>query len=322
MRKPVTLMVAVAIVASVPVAGIVATPAGAAAASYATTTQSRTVETFSKLPFDVTQGYPSSTVFLDHQGVAQCEVLAAMFDGGILEEYFELGFGGTYQNHTKAEAGNQRGALPEKAAFGAAPGPNAQAACPTPLSGSGYAAGGGYLSDQVSIESASTSSTATKPEGKAIVLSETLTKLQGIKAGAVSVRNLESWIKVEWRSEEEPLISYRMAVSGLFNGADEVLLQGERGIVLQGQNVAGNEFVKQFNQQSAEHETAFEQLFTYGFRILEPKVYQDASGRDVIESFVMAGGFGLAARKGELGGFQGMRLAAARITGRIGSFAS
>jgi len=317
MRKPVTLMVAMAIVAALP------SPAGAAAASYATTTQSRTVETFSKLPFDVTQGYPSSTVFLDHQGVAQCEVLAAMFDGGIVEEYFELGFGGTYQNHTKAEAGNQRGALPEKAAFGSAPGPHANAACPTPLSGSGYAAGAGYVSDQLSIEGASTRSAATKPEDKAIVLSETLTKLQGIKAGAVSVRNLESWIKVEWRSEHPPLISYRMAVSGLFNGADEVLLQGERGIVLQGQNLAGAEFVKQFNQQSAENETAFEQLFTYGFRILEPKVYKDASGRDVIESFVMAGGFGLAARKGEqVGNFQGMRLAAARITGRIGSFAT
>jgi hypothetical protein len=315
-------MAAVAMIAAVPAVGVFAEPAGAAAASYATTTQSRTVETFSKLPFDVTQGYPSATVFLDHQGVAQCEVLAAMFDGGIIEEYFELGFGGMYQNHTKAEAGNQRGALPEKATFGSAPGPHANAACPTPLTGSGYAAGGGQVSDQFSIEGASASSTATKPEDRAAVVSETLTKLQGIKVGDVSIRNLESWIKVEWRSGAEPLISYRMAVGGLFNGADEVLLQGERGIVLQGQNLAGAEFVKQFNEQSAEHESAFEQLFTYGFRILEPRVYKDASGRDVVESFVMAGGFGLAARKGEqVGNFQGMRLAAARITGRIGEFA-
>lgn len=307
-----------------PGAGLaVATPAGAAAASYATTTQSRTVETFSRLPFDVTQGYPSATVHLDHQGVAQCEVIAGMFDGGIVEEYFELGFGGAYQNHTTAEAGNQRGALPEKAEFGAAPGPNAQAACPTPQSGLGQAAFGGNQTDEFGVDFAYTTSSATKAKDRASVLTETATRLQGIRVAEVSLRHLESWIKVEWRSTQEPLISYRMVVSGLFNGADEVLLKGDRGVVLQGEDLAGADFIKQFNEQSAAHETAFEQLATYGFRVLEPRVYTNAAGREVVESFVVNGGFGLAARKGEqVGNFQGMRLGAARITGRISEFAS
>ena len=106
-----------------------------------------------------------------------------------------------------------------------------------------------------------------------------MTKLQGIKLADVSVRQLESWLKVEWRPGSEPLVSYRLAVTGLFNGADAVLMNGERGVVLQGKDLAGSEFVKQFNQQSKANEKAFEQLGTYGFRILEPQVYQDASGR-------------------------------------------
>ena len=37
----------------------------------------------------------------------------------------------------------------------------------------------------------------------------------------------------------------------------------------------------------------------------------------MIENFVVNAGFGFAARKNEMGNFQGMRLAAATVTGRI-----
>jgi hypothetical protein len=289
--------------------------------SYATTTQSRTVETFSRLPLYVTQGAPSSTVFLDHQSVPICEVVAGLFDGQAVEEYIELGAGGTYNNPTKVKAGQGRGALPQKAEFGTAPGPTARAACPSAESGTGQATAGGIVSDQLTVATATTNSTATSADGRDVV-SEAVTNLQGVKLADVSIRQLESWLKVEWRPEVEPLISYRLVLSGLFNGADAVLLNGERGIVLQGRDLAGSEFVKQFNQQSKANEKALEQIGTYGFRVLEPSVYQDASGRHVIENFVVNAGFGFAARKNELGNFQGMRLAAATVTGRIAYFAS
>lgn len=301
-------------------------PAGAdtdaPAVSYATTTQSRTIETFSRLPLYVTQGAPSSTVFLDHQSVPICEVVAGLFDGQAVEEYIELGAGGTYNNPTKVKAGQGRGALPEKAEFGTAPGPNAQAACPSAASGTGRAAASGIMNDQLTVAAASTRSTGNKLDAQDVVVSEAVTNLQGIKLADVSVRQLESFLKVEWRPGAEPLISYRLAMIGLFNGADAVLLNGERGIVLQGKDLAGSEFVKQFNQQSKANEKAIEQIGTYGFRILEPSVYQDASGRYVIENFVVNAGFGFAARKNELGNFQGMRLAAATVTGRVAYFAS
>jgi hypothetical protein len=290
--------------------------------SYATTTQSRTVETFARVPLYLTQGAPSSTVFLDHQGVPQCEVNAGLFDGSSFEEYVELSSGGSYKNPTKIKAGQARGALPDKADFGTAPGPNAQAACPTALTGTGRATSGGIVTDQLSVESATAASSAVKPESESLVVSEAVTKLQGVKLADVSLRHLESWLKVEWRSEQEPLVSYRLAVSGLFNGAEAVLLNGERGVVLHGKDLAGSEFVKQFNQQSKAHETAFEQLGTYGFRLMEPEVYQDASGRHVIESFAVNAGFGFAARKNQMGHFQGMRLAAATVTGRMVPFGS
>jgi len=299
-------------------------PAGAEtqAASYATTTQSRAVETFARLPLYVTQGAPSSKVILDHQSVPQCEVTSGLFDGDTVEEYIELGAGGKYQNGTKVRAGQSRGALPDKAQFGSAPGPTAQAACPTATSGAGRASSGGIVTDQLSIESATTASTAVKPDNATAVVSEAVTKLQGIKLADVSIRQLESWLKVEWRVNQEPLVSYRLVVSGLFNGAEAVLMNGERGVVLQGKDLAGSEFVKQFNQQSKAHENALEQLGTYGFRLVEPSLYQDASGRYVVEAFVVNGGFGFAARKNQMGHFQGMRLAAATVTGRMVPFGS
>lgn len=296
--------------------------ADGAAVSYATTTQSRTVETFARLPLYVTQGAPSSTVILDHQSVPQCEVHAGLFDGSTAEEYVELSSGGRYQNPSKVKAGQSRGALPDKAAWGSAPGPTAQAACPTALTGTGRASSGGFVSDQLSIESATTTSNATKQAGEDVVVSEAVTKLSGVKLADVSIRQLESWLKVEWRVNTEPLVSYHLVLSGLFNGAEAVLTNGERGVVLQGKDLAGSEFVKQFNQQSKANEGALAQLGTYGFRLLEPQVYQDASGRHVIEGFVVNAGFGFAARQNQMGHFQGMRLGAATVTGRIVPFGS
>lgn len=297
-------------------------PAGADAqsASYATTTQSRAIETFARLPLYTTQGAPSSKVILDHQSVPQCEVTSGLFDGDTAEEYIELGADGKYHNPTKVKAGQSRGALPDKAEYGTAPGPTASAACPTALSGIGKASSGGIVTDQLSIETATTASNAVKAENDSLVVSEAVTKLQGIKLADVSIRQLESWLKVEWRVSQEPLVSYRLVISGLFNGADAVLMNGERGVVLQGKDLAGSEFVKQFNQQSKAHERAFEQLGTYGFRLVEPSVYQDASGRYVVEGFVVNGGFGFAARQNQMGHFQGMRLAAATVTGRMVPF--
>jgi hypothetical protein len=297
-------------------------PAGADAQppSYATTTQSRAVETFARLPLYVTQGVPSSKVILDHQSVPQCEVTSGLFDGDTLEEYIELGADGKYQNPAKVKAGQSTGALPDKAEYGTAPGPTASAACPTALSGTGKASSGGIVTGQLSVESATTSSSAVRPANEPIVVSEAVTKLQGITLADVSVRQLESWLKVEWRVNQEPLVSYRLVLSGLFNGADAVLMNGERGVVLHGKDLTGSEFVKQFNAQSKAHENALEQLGTYGFRLLEPSVYQDASGRYVVEGFVVNGGFGFAARQNQLGDFQGMRLAAATVTGRMVPF--
>jgi len=318
MRKTVLAVAAVAAILVVPGRASAEAPP----VSYATTTQSRAVETFARLPLYVTQGAPSSTVILDHQSVPQCEVTAGLYDGDTVEEYIELGADGKYKNPTKVKAGQSRGALPDKAEYGTAPGPTAQAACPFATSGAGRASSGGIVTDQLSIESATTASNAVRPENQETVVSEASTKLQGVKLADVSVRQLESWLKVEWRVNQEPLVSYRLVVSGLFNGAEAVLMNGERGVVLQGKDLAGSEFVKQFNQQSKQHETAFEQLGRYGFRLLEPQVYQDASGRYVIEGFVLNAGFGFAARENQMGHFQGMRLAAATVTGRMVPFGS
>lgn len=291
--------------------------------TYATEVQSRAFETYQQLPYEINQGAPSGWTGIYWQGSPACRAISGLVDDGSLGDIVTLFTDQTYQNPTRMRAGNQAGGLPERAEFGARPGPHALAACPAPESGVGSATTGGYVSEQVSIESATSKSTAEKLDGEPTVINEALTRLQGLHLGEVSIRHLESWIRVEWRLEQEPVISYRMVLSGLVTDGTEVWSNDDHGsLILQGQNVGGSEFVEQFNEQTKAHESDLEELGTYRLRLLEPRVYEDRRfAKTVIENFALEAGFGLAARKGEqFGSFQGMRLARAKIRGSMATF--
>jgi len=316
-------LAALALAVALPGAGLLgAPPAGAEGRFfYATTTESRTFEFYEQLPYEATEGSPSSSVNLDdQQNYPFCETFSGVYDlGGVIDEFLSLSSNNVYQNPTRMRAANPPGTRPQRAEFNTvASGPHALSDCKTPTSGYGTATYGGHVADQVSVQSATSETTAARADGEDTVVGETTTKFQGFKAGDVSFRQLESWVKVEWRAGQQPLVTYRMVLNGLFNGTSEVMLNGGNGIVLSGQKVAGSELAEQFNQQSKAHQSDLDKLATYGFRILEPKVYQDPNGRNVVETYLLESGFGLAARKGDqIGNFQGLRLGVSRVSGLV-----
>jgi hypothetical protein len=317
--KPATT--AIMIVVAALVVPVTATPAGAAQVRYSTIIQSRPIEPYAQVPSEVHVGVPSASVYLEDPATAHCEVIAGVYDHGLLAgEYLETIIpDNMYRNPTQMRAVNPRDTRPDKAEFTTFPGgPSALAECPTPTSGKGSATWGGGGNDSGGVESATSTSTSTLVPDQELVVSETTSKLQGVKLGDATIRSLENWLKVEWRPDQEPVISYRMVLQGVFSGTDEVASGGGKGIVLSGQNVGGSEFTEQFNQQAKAHQSEFEQLGTYGFRILEPRYYEDAiSRRPSVEAAVLDASWGFTARQGGIGHRQGLRLGVARAAGRI-----
>jgi len=293
--------------------------AGQSDVFYGMTTTSRPIEFYEHIPAEITQGSPSTLVFLENPGSPFCEDLAGIYDLGlIIDDYLSFGIP-QYANPTRMHAANPPGSRPEKAEFSTFPGgPHAVAQCQTPESGLATATWGGAVNPQLTIESATSNSTSVRVPGEDAVVTEALATLHGVKLGDSTIRNFESWLKVEWRPAQQPVISYRLVVQGLANGTSEVASSGGKGIVLAGQNVAGSDFAKQFNEQSKAHETALQQIGTYGFHFLEPRYFKDeVQRRDAVEMPVLDASWGFSARKGGIGEAQGIRLGLTRMTGRI-----
>lgn len=314
--------IATGILAAALVVPLTATPAGAdGRLIYGTVVESRTMEGYAQVPSEVSGGSPSTMVFVEDPGSApMCESISGVYDFGLLAgEYIETIMEGYDTNPTRTRAVNPANTRPTKDEFTSFPGgPRALSECATTTSGMGTATWGGYVSDQFSFESASSKSTNALVAGENLVVGETLTKFHGVKLAASSIRSFESWLKVEFRPEKEPVVSWRIVLQGVFNGADEMFSGGAKGLVLSGQSVGGGDFAKQFNEQAKAHETEFKALGTYGFRILEPRYYDDAfTRRPTVEAPVLDGSWGFTAREGGIGHRQGMRLGLSRAGGRI-----
>lgn len=303
---------------------VTSTTAGAVSENliYGTVVESRTFEGYAQIPSEVSGGSPSTMVFVEDPGgnAAMCESISGVYDFGLLAgEYVETILEGYQHNPTRARATNPPGTYKTKAEFTTFPGgPRSMSECATTRSGVASATWGGYVSKEFSFQSASSDSTNAKVEGEDLVVAESLQKFHGVQLATGSIRTMESWVKAEFRPEVEPVVSYRIVLNGIFNGADEVAGHGGRGFVLSGQSVGGSEVAEQFNKEAAAHEEDMKAIGTYGFRILAPRYYQDPfTRRPMFEAPVLDASWGFAAREGGIGHNQGMRLGAARAGGRI-----
>ena len=275
------------------------------------------IEPYAHIPDGIDVGIPSTWIQLDGSG-PRCQAISALYDPtSAIDGVLILASSDTlkYQNQTRAWAWNPEGTYRKKAEVAPFPGgPKATAECPTPTSGTGEATFGSYRSDSVSVESATTRSTNARVGDQELVVSETINKLQGVKIGDLAIGSILTWLKVEFRPSVEPKVSYRIEATGITN-ADTFSGAGHDGVVLSGQSIAGRELVKQFNEQVKSGQAAMAPLARYGLRIAEPRVGRSQTGRYVFEVSVFDGLFGPAARSGQPGDSQGLRLAASRVAG-------
>jgi len=239
---------------------------------YVTESEGRPFEPYTELPTELNTGAPSTDTELQMAPApVHCEAISAFFDPGAVPDALAgLFTEGKYQNPQKPYAKNPGGTYPTKASVGQAPGPYASAECPSDTNAVATASFGRYVSDQFSVESASSDSTQQRVEADNVIVSETTNKLQGLKVGALSISSVLSWLKVEFRPGVDPKVSYRLELSGIHNGDQPAGALGDQGVAFSGQNVGGNDWVKQFNDQMDKNKDALKTLFTYGLRVLQP----------------------------------------------------
>lgn len=322
--KQTVMLLSVAVLAGIGLVG--AKPGGASTGDifYTTFLWSRAFETFAQIPAELTQGAPSSFVLLYEQNEPGCRVDAGLYDLAAVDDLAHLSVD-QYENPVRARATNPETAKSTRAEFGTAPGPHAVADCPSQTSGSGTATWGGNISDDLGVISAATHAASERKPGEQLVITEALTNLAGIRLGKMSVRNLESWIKVEWRpNQEQPVVSYRIVLQGLSDGTTEVASTGGEGIVLSGKSVGGSDLTKQFNAQAEAHKSDLQQIGTFGLHILAPRAYKDTVTRDVqtfrgwtVDAPVLEAFSGFAARSHQVGHRQGVRIGLTRVSGDI-----
>ncbi|HVW34915.1 MAG TPA: hypothetical protein VHL53_20450 [Acidimicrobiia bacterium] len=278
------------------------------------------VEPYAQIPEELDAGSPGSWVQLAGKLPVQCEAKGILIDtGGSGETGDQLAYelaDHNYENPTKAAAANpetRRATKDDKVTF--PNGPEAKAECASPTSGAGTATWGRYLSKDFSFESASSDSTETKSSDEGSIVTETTNKIQGIKMGPLSIGTVFSWLKVEFRESAEPVISYKIDISGITDGQSQTGA-GYPGVARAGQGLLGRDLTSQFNSQVKSGQSGFKPLGKYGLRILEPRIGYSRSQRYVVEISALDGLFGLAARQNQIGDGFGMRLGVSRAAGR------
>jgi hypothetical protein len=278
------------------------------------------VEPYAQIPEELDAGSTGAWAQLSGKLPVQCEANGTLIDtGGSGETVDQLGYelsDHNYHNPGKAAAANPENRNPVKSSVTTFPnGPESKAECSSPTSGASSATWGRYLSKDFSFESASSDSTNTKSSDEGSIVTDTTNKLQGVKIGPLSIGTVFSWLKVEFRQSQEPLISYKIDISGITDGQSQSGA-GYTGVSLAGQGIVGRDLASQFNSQVKGGQPGFKPLGKYGLRILEPRIGYSRSARYVVEVSALDGVFGPAAREGQIGNGFGMRIGVSRAAGR------
>lgn len=277
-------------------------------------------EPYAGIPDEALIGVPSSHVELDGDR-PNCLAVGALYDPTNQVDAVVALIGTSlptgYTNPSKSRSENPEAAnTKSKAEVSTFPnGPRSASECQSPRSGTAEGTFGRYHSDQLSVESATTQSSTIQSKTEDLIVSESVNKIQGLHAGDLTIGSVLTWIKVDWRPSVEPKVTYRVEIAGIndgkgFSGA------GDDGIVMSGKNVAGSDFVKQFNTQVKGGQAAFAAIGRYGLRVAEARAGRSQTGRYVFEFSVFDGNFGLAARTDQIGTLQGMRVGVSRAAGR------
>jgi hypothetical protein len=228
-----------------------------------------------------TSGFARS--YVDSVPGSSVAFAAFLYGDEIVEEgIIELAPGGETKNPAVSRCGNpgEHGAGNTIEFGGGGGGGNAVTDCGSQLAATGQSTYGPLVTDGLSVGSISADAKSQMSEG--LIVGEALSRLEGIKAGDLSIDSLMSWVKVEYPANEEPKISYQISALGVRNGKDTAIGFGSPSWTLGGSDVPASELVTQFNAQANEvGATASPEQQTWEIDLMAPRVYEpgDVPGR-------------------------------------------
>ena len=332
----------------------------ASRSAWGTYAWSAPIEWYEEIPYGLVGGYPMADVTLGTPP-EKCESRAAgtwasyAVEEGIIPGYLgdnsspEDPGSSKYRHPLLARSANppyksQYGDNEEKAEVKPAgdSGPVFTSACETPLAGKAFARHftlnvNGVKADQGVAETEQHFDTA-----KRMIVTNTHSALTDLNLGALSIKEVASFLTVELPPDGRPNVSYRIVLQGISGSGSEKANDGgqdsgvgDKGLVISGQSVGGADMLTQFNQQMNAHQDVVKALGRYGMRILAPnmdegrcwgrgvkEVSRTCKGWYLAEGPVLDAGFGPNGRENQIGQYQALRLGSTRFFGHYNEIGS
>lgn len=202
----------------------------------------------------------------------------------ILEEgALEIGPGGGFRNPTLTRCNNPdagRGTSGKVEEGGGGVGRKAVTDCTSRLKATGTSNTGPLVTGQLSISDGFVDSQSIASPG--YMVGEATSRLIGINVGDLHIGAVESWVKVDYPVDQEPLVSYKVSALDISQGKTSALDAGNKSFTLGGSAIPASQVVDQFNSQANQMGAkAAPDKQTWEIDVLAPRVYKpgDTPGR-------------------------------------------
>ena len=274
----------------------------------------RPVSPFFGIPGELRPGAPFARSYLD-ASPGRSECFASLYYPDEVVEEGVLQTTGHYENRTMARTNNPdvgAGTKKEVAPFGMA-GPHAVTENPTRTECFSEAASAVTPAPEAMVDGGFARTHAVF-DGDKVLTDEAISRVAGVTAGPIKIAFMETQLKLEYILDAEPVITYKVTIAGVSNGAESVVGFGDKGITLAGEKVAGREFVDQFNSEVAKAGATFkEQAWADYIQIVSPVVQKDDDGGVHVTGPALEIGQVNTSRQGQGGSHFGVRLGYASV---------
>ena len=239
----------------------------------------RPVSPYFGTPGEHAPGVPFSRAYIDSTP-GRAEAFAAFYYPSEILEEGVLETTKAYKNPTMARVNNPdvgRGTKGELAPLGPA-GPRAKADTPTRTDAASESRSG--VGTDAFTVAAGWGRTQTHFNREDLLVDEAVSTVEGLQLGdTVRIASMESSIRLEYRLNQEPQLSYRLQLSGVEAGDRSIVGVGAQGITLSGQQVAAKDLAEQFNAQADQYGKTFAEVAARAtLHLVQPRVQKQDDG--------------------------------------------
>lgn len=278
--------------------------------NWLTFADARPVSPYFGIPGEMRPGIPFARSYLD-ASPGRSECFAALYYPDEVIEEGVLQTTGHYENQTMARSNNPdlgRGTSHEIAPLGR-PGPHASTNNPTRTDCNSEAVSGFGPGEGEVLVDAGFAKTEAHFDRDKLLTDEVVSRVTGVKAGAVRIANLESRLRIEYPLDGEPVVSYAMSIAGLEVDGAPAAVVGDKGVVLAGEQVVARDIIDQFNAEVEKNGAALkDQAVADHIRLVAPTVHEDDDGGVSVTAPAIDAGQANKFRENQQGNVMGVRL--------------